>query len=495
MDSVTHIVGILRICGLSGDMSTTVTVQQTGVRNHLTLVDMGANICIAGSLDSLVDVVDIPPLPISVAVHGAGVSLNDCCTHRGLLPLPMEDGTVYYQTCFYSKNIVETVISPQAIVAGSDLYTTWQQTGHKDGSPGCLRFFIDSGLAAMLLAFEQRDGLYYALTDVYTINRSPVHSIAPRVRRVVQNTPCSTRRPQTRYVPVTKSNQTKSELWMLWLGSSGESQLDMLPGNAAGIPSVFEYHPFWFLDFKEQAHIRKQAAQRTAEGMTAVKKRFYMDFGFMHLSRLDHRRPNKKTNCVVESWDGYSSYLLIVDEASQYVWVFLTCSKDPPLDIIDCFVKKSGHAEGGSIPTDQGGELAGTSDLADMILCKHSYVFDPTGADSPSQNGGAELYNDKLAVQTHTLLNGAGLPAKYWSPALIHLVYLQNRLVTTSTQRTPFEGFYGHKPDLSGLKTFGSWVCVKRTGHRRSKLDRHDFSGIFIGYTTSDHNIAYIDLY
>ena len=188
-DSVTHIVGIPHICGLSGDVSTTVTVLQTGVHNNSTLVDMGANICIAGSLDSLVDVVVIPPLPVSVAVHGAGVTLDDCCTHRGLLPLPMEDGTVYYQTCFYCKNIVATNISPQAIVAGSALFTTWQQTGHKDGSPGHLRFFSNSSLTTMLLALDQRDGLYYALTDVYTINRSPVRSIAPCIRRIVHHTP------------------------------------------------------------------------------------------------------------------------------------------------------------------------------------------------------------------------------------------------------------------------------------------------------------------
>jgi hypothetical protein len=41
---------------------------------------------------------------------------------------------------------------------------------------------------------------------------------------------------------------------------------------------------------------------------------------------------------------------------------------------------------------------------------------------------------------------------------------------------------------------FGSWVCVKPTGHWHSKLDRHDFTGIFIGYLALDHNITYIDL-
>lgn len=37
-------------------------------------------------------------------------------------------------------------------------------------------------------------------------------------------------------------------------------------------------------------------------------------------------------------------------------------------------------------------------------------------------------------------------------------------------------------------------VCVKQSGDRRSKLDRHDFTGIFLGYTASDHNIRYLDL-
>ena len=36
-------------------------------------------------------------------------------------------------------------------------------------------------------------------------------------------------------------------------------------------------------------------------------------------------------------------------------------------------------------------------------------------------------------------------------------------------------------------------MCVKRAGKRRSKLDRHDFEGIFIGYTATERNIRYFD--
>ncbi len=174
--------------------------------------------------------------------------------------------------------------------------------------------------------------------------------------------------------------------------------------------------------------------------------------------------------------------------------MFLTSSKDPPIDIIDRFLKKFGHKDDGSIRTDQGGKLAGSSAMLDMILRNHLYVFEPTGADSPSQNETAEIYNDKLAICTRTLLYGAGLPAKFWLSALLHAVYLHNHLVHSSTKCTPFEGYFGAKPDLAGLKMFGSQVCVKRTVHWHSKLDRHDFTGIFIGYLASDHNITYIDL-
>ncbi len=132
---------------------------------------------------------------------------------------------------------------------------------------------------------------------------------------------------------------------------------------------------------------------------------------------------------MVLSYDGFSSYLLIVDEASRFVWVCLTSTKEPPLDIVDAFLSQFGHAHGGSIRTDQGGELARSLALSDLVLRMHNYVLEPTGADSPSQNGSVEIYNNKLAIRARTLLYGSGLPAKYWSSALMHSVYLHNRMV------------------------------------------------------------------
>jgi hypothetical protein len=48
----------------------------------------------------------------------------------------MDVRSSYYQPCYYYKNAIETIISPQAILAASDMLVRWTQTGHEDGSPG-----------------------------------------------------------------------------------------------------------------------------------------------------------------------------------------------------------------------------------------------------------------------------------------------------------------------------------------------------------------------
>jgi hypothetical protein len=149
-----------------------------------------------------------------------------------------------------------------------------------------------------------------------------------------------------------------------------------------------------------------------------------MDFGFMRASASDYSRPDKTKDCVVHSYDGFSSYLLVIDEASRYVWIFLTASKEPPTAIIKAFLAQHGHADGGCVGTDQGGELAKSLKFWDLLLRECNYTIKLTGADSPSQNGSAEIYNDKSAVQSRTLLYGSGPPAKFWSAALLHSVYL-----------------------------------------------------------------------
>jgi hypothetical protein len=68
-------------------------------------------------------------------------------------------------------------------------------------------------------------------------------------------------------------------------------------------------------------------------------------------------------------------------------------------------MSKFGCAKG-LIQTDQGNKLARSRAFQEMTLKNFGCVVKPTGADSPSQNGGAEIYNNTLAVKIRMLLYG-----------------------------------------------------------------------------------------
>jgi hypothetical protein len=305
-------------------------------------------------------------------------------------------------------------------------------------------------------------------------------------------TPKSHRSIIDEFVP--KSRQLEADLWQARLGHCSDWQLKVLPMSADGLPSRFYPHPFASYDHYNQARIRKRPATRGKHPSRAVtrQQRFYMDFGYLRASTFDFSRPDKSSDRVVTSFDGYNSYLLIIDEFTKYVWIYLCVSKEPPIAMIhlhlDQFGSKSGH-----IRCDKGGELAGCAAFVSG-MAERGFVVEPTGSDSPEQNKQAEKWNDIFGVTVRVLLYGSGLPAIFWSAALIHAAYLHNRRVHKAILMTPFEAWHGFKPDLRRLRVFGSRVCVKRTGKRRSKLDQHSFSGIFLGYTATDENIRYIDV-
>jgi len=107
-----------RVFGIKDDSRSSIKI------NEWLLMDAGANICLTGDLGILADAVDIPPLPITVALNGKGSSADDCCTKRGFIPLALSDGTIHWQLCYYSANAVETIISPQAILNSNDLFAS-----------------------------------------------------------------------------------------------------------------------------------------------------------------------------------------------------------------------------------------------------------------------------------------------------------------------------------------------------------------------------------
>ncbi len=98
MDSVTHVVCSLCICGIWGNDPSLVKILHVAKSNG-NLIDGGSNFCVTGDLRTILNVTDITPIDISVALDGTPTLLDDKITKRGLLPLTLSDGTIYCQTC------------------------------------------------------------------------------------------------------------------------------------------------------------------------------------------------------------------------------------------------------------------------------------------------------------------------------------------------------------------------------------------------------------
>lgn len=493
-DLVVPVLCSARTIGLDGD---TGRLMKRG--NGGAMADSGANVCMTHSEDGLVNVHNVPPITLNLALDdGTNVDFP-ACRRMGYLPMLRTDGKEHLQPFLVNEAATDVIISPENILHACNDFHSWTQVGYKTTPDGILEFKNVEDAVLLSLPLRRRNGLYYCPINTYTTGSSYDDGIGDnRINRLSSAERASMdktdRLKRMGRRPTHQARHLESELWAARLGHCGEWQLDHLPGRAEGIPTQFLYHPFRFLDFKEQAQIRRQAAGREAKRVKLRGKSFYLDLGFIRSSTSDFTRPDPKRDRVVTSFDGFNTYLLIVDEASRYVWVLLGKSKNPPIDEMCAFLSEFGLKDGGMLRCDRGGELARSEEFITRMQKDFKYKVESTGADSPSRNRGAERWNRSLVTTVRTLLFGAGLEAKYWSASILHAAYLHNRRVHHVTYQTPYEGWYGSKPDLSHLKLFGSRVCVKRSGKRRAKLDRHDFRGLFLGYTATDKNIRYIDL-
>jgi hypothetical protein len=85
------------------------------------------------------------------------------------------------------------------------------------------------------------------------------------------------------------------------------------------------------------------------------------------------------------------------------------------------------------------------------------------------------------------VLAQSGLPHSFWGEALCAFVHVWNRMPSSSTagkalKGTPFELWYGKKPDLSHLRVWGCRAYAHVQRDRRSKLEWHIAKCVFIGY-------------
>jgi hypothetical protein len=83
--------------------------------------------------------------------------------------------------------------------------------------------------------------------------------------------------------------------------------------------------------------------------------------------------PNKATDHIVLFYDSHSAYLVIVGSALRRVWTFLTSSKEPPIHILNAFMKNFGKGTC-IICMDQDSKLAHSNAFRESMLKDFGYM-------------------------------------------------------------------------------------------------------------------------
>jgi hypothetical protein len=136
-----------------------------------------------------------------------------------------------------------------------------------------------------------------------------------------------------------------------------------------------------------------------------------------------------------------------------------------------------------AVRTDNGGEYL-NKNLQEYFAGK-GVVHQTTTPYTPEQNGAAERLNRVLEERVRAMLIGAGLKKELWAEAVVTANYIRNRSPHARTVKVPWELFYGHKPDVSGLRVFGARAFVLTPKQLRSKLDPVSQPGVFVGYSVN----------
>ena len=434
--------------------------------------DSGANRCVTNKLHLLHDITDIQPYRIQGANSEEGFLT---CTKQGILKMLCNDMSTIDVLVYYTPHVEGTIISPSAVcLQDSNPYTIWNKTCDTQTGEGILEFKSRNHHSAYV-DIKMTNGLWFSSQAKYIENH--IHT---------SNSPGFIK---------TMTAEASYELWHQRLAHPGEKIMHNIHNCVDGIPNLStKRHQFYKCDCCMKAKIQKQPRNVTTSTATKCRgQRFHADFGFVR--GPDFHKFDKKRNTFVTSIDKFNSYLLIIDAHTRYTWVFLTSSKDPPLDILTNFLDEHGLQYGErSIRTDQGGELYRSRKVHE-VCAKFGYKMQPTGSDNSSQNGIAERPNRTFGNMMRAVLTSAGLGSEFWSFALKYCVYIKNRLPHQyfDYERTPFEAYTGRRPNMSNLRIFGAPVVTKRTGRRSSKLSDHTFSGYFLEFVGTQRNLRYFD--
>lgn len=198
-----------------------------------------------------------------------------------------------------------------------------------------------------------------------------------------------------------------------------------------------------------------------------------------------------------QSKGGAKYFVLCKDEFSSYRMVAFVDNKSCIADEVKQFISLAELATKNRllrIVTDNGTEFVNYNLQA--FLRARGIEHCKSVAYTPQQNGLIERDIRTVTEMARTILNKSRLPIELWAEAINTSVYILNRILGTNSNRVPYEKWFGMKPRVGNLLTFGQPVVIYKQQQRHKERTKFDNKGTimtFVGYTENYNTYRVLD--
>jgi hypothetical protein len=185
---------------------------------------------------------------------------------------------------------------------------------------------------------------------------------------------------------------------------------------------------------------------------------------------------------------GKKYFMMLVDDATRFCYVYLLQTKDESLDYFKIYkaeVENQLERKIKRLRSDRGGKYF--SKIFEKFYEEHGVIHERTPPYSPESNGVAERKNHTLTDLVNAMLGTGGLSKAWWGEALLTSYHDLNKVPNKNKDQTPYEMWIGRKPSLSYLRT---WECLAKVNvpiMKKRKLGPKIVDCVFLGYCTVEH--------
>ena len=168
------------------------------------------------------------------------------------------------------------------------------------------------------------------------------------------------------------------------------------------------------------------------------------------------------------SYGGAKYFVTFIDDYSRICRVYFKRRKDEVFKEYEAEVANQTDKRIKVLRTDNGGEY--TSKQFEDYLKMKGIVHRKIVPHSPQQNGVAETRNRTINEIALAQILHANVPRNLWAKSVGAAVYIRNRMPMTTTAVTPYQRFFGRKPRVDHVRTFGCYGFALLPETERRKL-------------------------